>query len=154
RGAQSWLRGGETRSGVWHVPHDSRPKSFMMASVAAAFLLRAASRSFSEFIWKFLASASNSDHFCQISGLALDSGVIEPSGNSFGISRAFIAIVSAFTAMPSMLPALNLAWASDQLAPFSFISLWRSATISAALILGALLSVPAHPPYTSAPRVP
>jgi hypothetical protein len=105
-----------------------------------------------------LASASNSDRFCQISGLALESAVIDPSGNSFGISRAFIAIVSAFTAMPSMLPALNLACASLQLAPFSFISRWRSETISAALIFGALLELldplPAHPPYASALRVP
>src|SRR5262245_13452472 len=40
------------------------------------------------------------------------------------------AIVSAFTATASALPAFSFAWASAQLAPLSFMSRWRSATTS------------------------
>ena len=61
------------------------------------------------FVSSVLALPSNSDHFCQISGLALDFSVSEPSGNSAVICVAMSAIVSAFTATASALPAFSFA---------------------------------------------
>ena len=81
----------------------------MIASVAAASLVRAVSRSFTAHCPMFFAADSNSGRFCQISGLAFDFSVSEPSGNSIGMCSELSAIVSALTAIPSMLPALSLA---------------------------------------------
>ena len=67
---------------MWQVPQAWRPKSFIRASTFAWSLARAASRSSSALVSRFLAAASNSDHFSQISGLAFDLSVSEPFGNS------------------------------------------------------------------------
>ncbi len=113
-------------------------------------MLRAASRSFSDSTTIALDAASNSGHFCQISGLAFDFSVSEPCGNIDGMCCALIAIVSAFTAMASKLPALPFAWASAQLAPFSFIRRWRSATMSPDPTMAVFFSPPAHPASATA----
>ena len=69
---------------MWHVSQAFRTKSLTMDWVSSAFLAREASRSLSASVSRFLAAAWNSDHFCQISGLALDLSVSEPSGKRAG----------------------------------------------------------------------
>src|SRR5512132_1561031 len=121
-----------------------------MSWTSCSFFARAASRSFSDSVSMFLAAASNSGHFCQTSGLALDLSVSEPAGNSDGMCWELRANVSALTATPSRLPALALACASAQAAPFSFITRWRSATMSPEPVF-IFVSL-AHPAATATAR--
>src|SRR4029077_16653140 len=151
-GRARYVRGGGWRNGVWQVPHAFRPKSFTMSWVSCSFFALAASRSFSDWTSRFFAARSNSGHFCQTSGLALDFSVPDPSGKRPGICWAVMANVSAFTAMPSTFPAFALAWMSAQLAPCSFMRRWRSATTSPLPVLDMpLLAQPAARPRAKPP---
>src|SRR5262245_14842185 len=74
------------------------------------------------------------------------------------------AIVSAFTATASALPAFSFAWASAQLAPLSFMSRWRSATTSllhsfavdwpvAVLAIASATRLPSNIAFLARPRL-
>jgi hypothetical protein len=57
------------RKVVWQAPHVGFPTSAIAAFVASALPVLATSTSFVALTSRFLAFPSNSDHFCQISGL-------------------------------------------------------------------------------------
>src|SRR6266700_2623406 len=102
----------------------------MISATAFSSLALEASRSRSDQTVRFFAAASKSLRRCQSSGLALLFSVRDPSGKSVGICRAVMARTSALGAMPSILPALNLAWRSLHMAPWTFMMRWRSKTTS------------------------
>ena len=76
--------------------------------------------------WNFFTAAANSSGFCQISGLAFDFSVMEPSGKSAGICFALFAMMSALVATAGQLPAFALSWtffqAATQLSAASIVA--------------------------------
>src|SRR5262245_18732961 len=120
----------------------------MAALVASALPPGAIAASCGAFELSVFAYPSNSDRFCQISGMAREVlGSSEPSGKRAGI--CFDVSTSFWASGPIVCacPALALSWIDFMAAPYSFISFWRAAMASLEDILGVV----AHAVTTAMP---
>src|SRR5262245_15470010 len=119
----------------------------MAALVASAVPPWAIAASCVAFELSVFAYPSNSDRFCQISGLAREMlGSREPSGKRAGICFEVSTSFWASGPIVCACPALALSWIDFIAAPCSFISFWRAAMAS----LEDILLVVAHAASTAA----
>jgi tryptophan synthase alpha subunit len=100
----------------------------MTASVAAAFLPRAAARNCAANAAEAFAASLSFIPRSHTSDFALLFPTSDPAGDNPGIWSAKSARLSAFTATPSTLPTLKYAGASAQLAPIALLRRRRAST--------------------------